>query len=133
MEKYITYVKGETKERMPLWVKPTHKLTAQELKDDMRDMYEGTEFDMTKGVGAGPFGSKLRHSPLTFKVDSVEYVHERPIATQQTGFTFVAQMRSWLPDYIGGILWFGVDDAATAPVCADVLRHYRGATVLRRT
>lgn len=114
MDKYLTYIKGETVERMPLWVKPTSKISAQNMKDFMRDMYEGTELDITKGVGAGPFGSKLRFSPLTFKVDSVDYVHERPTATQQTGFTFVAQMRSWLPDYIGGILWFGVDDAATA-------------------
>ncbi|HRZ96991.1 MAG TPA: C69 family dipeptidase [Paludibacter sp.] len=113
MEKYITYVKGETAERMPLWIKPTFKLSAQNIKDYMRDMYEGTEFDMLKGYAAGPFGTKLRHSPLGFKVDSVEYMHERPVATQQTGFTFVAQMRSWLPDYIGGILWFGVDDAAS--------------------
>lgn len=113
MDKYITYVKGETAERMPLWIKPTFKLSAQNIKDYMRDMYEGTEFDMTKGTAAGPFGTKLRHSPLGFKVDSVEYMHERPVATQQTGFTFVAQMRSWLPDYIGGILWFGVDDAAS--------------------
>lgn len=119
MEKYITYVKGETKERMPLWIKPANKVSLDDLKRGMRDMYEGTEFDMTKGVAAGAFGSKLRHSPLTFKVDGVEYGHERPIATQQTGFTFVAQMRSWLPNYIGGILWFGVDDAAScvyAPV-----------------
>jgi len=113
MEKYITYIKGETVERMPLWIKPTFKLTAQKLKEYMRDQYEGTEFDMSKGLAAGPFGSKLRCSPLTYKVDSVEYMQERPIATQQTGFTFVAQMRNWLPDYIGGILWFGVDDAAT--------------------
>jgi dipeptidase len=114
MDKYISYVKGETAERMPLWIKPTFKLTAQKIKEYMRDQYEGTEMDMTKGLAAGPFGSKLRCSPLTFKVDSVDYVHERPTATQQTGFTFVAQMRSWLPDYIGGILWFGVDDAATS-------------------
>jgi len=114
MDKYLSYVKGETAERMPLWIKPTFKLTAQKLKEYMRDQYEGTELDMTKGLAAGPFGSKLRCSPLTFKVDSVDYIHERPTATQQTGFTFVAQMRSWLPDYIGGILWFGVDDAATA-------------------
>jgi dipeptidase len=113
MDKYLSYVKGETVERMPLWIKPNVKLTAQKLKDCMRDQYEGTEMDMTKGMAAGPFGSKLRCSPLTFKVDSVEFVHERPTATQQTGFTFVAQMRSWLPDYIGGVLWFGVDDAAT--------------------
>jgi len=114
MDKYISYVKGETTERMPLWIKPAAKLTAQKIKEYMRDQYEGTEMDMTKGLAAGQFGSKLRCSPLTFKVDSVDYVHERPTATQQTGFTFVAQMRSWLPDYIGGILWFGVDDAATS-------------------
>ena len=114
IDKYISYIKGETLERMPLWIKPTTKLSAQILKECMRDQYEGTEFDMTKGIAAGPFGSKLRCSPLTFKVDSVEYVHERPTATQQTGFTFVAQMRSWMPDYIGGVLWFGVDDAATS-------------------
>ncbi len=113
MEKYITYVKGETAERMPLWIKPAFKISAQNVKEYMRDQYEGTEFDMSKGVCAGPFGSKLRHSPLSFKVDSVEYMHERPVATQQTGFTFVAQMRNWLPGYIGGILWFGVDDAAS--------------------
>ncbi|MBN2766287.1 MAG: C69 family dipeptidase [Paludibacteraceae bacterium] len=114
MERFITYVKGETAERMPLWIKPALKVSAQNFKDYMRDQYEGTEFDMTKGVCAGPFGSKLRHSPLSFKVDEVEYMHERPVATQQTGFTFVAQMRSWLPNHIGGILWFGVDDAASA-------------------
>jgi len=114
MDKYISYIKGETAERMPLWIKPIVKLTTQKLKDCMRDQYEGTELDMTKGIAAGPFGSKLRCSPLTFKVDSVEYVHERPTATQQDGFTFVAQMRSWLPDYIGGIIWFGVDDPATS-------------------
>ena len=113
MERYITYVKGETAERMPLWIKPTFKVSAQNFKEYMRDQYEGTEFDMTKGICAAPFGSKLRHSPLSFKVDGVEYMHERPVATQQTGFTFVAQMRSWLPNYIGGILWFGVDDAAS--------------------
>lgn len=113
MEKYITYVKGETAERMPLWIKPAFKISAQNFKEYMRNQYEGTEFDMSKGICAGPFGSKLRHSPLSFKVDSVEYMHERPVATQQTGFTFVSQMRNWLPGYIGGILWFGVDDAAS--------------------
>ncbi len=114
MDKYISYIKGITAERMPLWVKPTTKLTAQNRKDYMRDQYQGTELDITKGIAAGPFGSKLRYSPLTFKVDSVEYVHERPTATQQTGFTFVAQMRGWLPNHIGGILWFGMDDAASS-------------------
>lgn len=113
MKDYITYVKGETKTRMPLWIKPDKKVDVNDLKRFMRDQYEGTEFDMTKGVGAGTFGSKLRFSPLTFTVDSVLYGHERPIATQQTGFSFVAQLRSWLPNSVGGILWFGVDDAAS--------------------
>ncbi len=113
MEKYISYVKGETKERMPLWIKPAFKVSAQNFKEYMRNQYEGTEFDMTKGVCAAPFGSKLRHSPLGFKVDGIEYMHERPVATQQTGFVFVSQMRGWLPNYIGGIHWFGVDDAAS--------------------
>ncbi len=113
MDKFISYVKGETVQRMPLWIKPTVKLDAQKMQEFMRNQYEGTEFDMTKGICAQPFGSKLRHSPLSFKIDSVEYYHERPVATQQTGFVFVSQMRSWLPDYVGGILWFGVDDAAS--------------------
>lgn len=112
MDKYISYVTGETSERMPLWVKPANKLSVQDMQSFMRDQYEGTPLDITQGFGAGFYGSKLRLSPLSFKVDSVEYYHERPIATQQTGFSFVAQMRSWLPSYIGGILWFGVDDAA---------------------
>jgi dipeptidase len=114
MDKYITYIKGETVERMPLWIKPAKKLSVQDMKSFMRDQYEGTELDITKGFGAGQYGSKLRLSPLSFKVDGVEYYHERPIATQQTGFSFVAQMRNWLPPYVGGILWFGVDDAASS-------------------
>lgn len=114
MDKYLSYIKGETKERMPLWIKPQNKVSAQDFKNYMRDQYEGTELDITQNMAAGPFHTKLRLSPLSFKVDGVEYAQERPIATQQTGFTFVAQMRNWLPDYIGGILWFGIDDAATA-------------------
>lgn len=112
MDKYISYVTGETVERMPLWVKPAKKLSVQDMKSFMRDQYEGTPLDITKGYGAGVYGSKLRLSPLSFKLDGETYYHERPIATQQTGFSFVAQMRNWLPPYIGGILWFGVDDAA---------------------
>lgn len=113
MDKYLGYVTGESSDRMPLWIKPARKLSVQDLKSFMRDQYEGTPLDITKGYGAGMYGSKLRLSPLSFKVDGVEYYHERPIATQQTGFSFVAQMRNWLPPYIGGILWFGVDDAAS--------------------
>ena len=113
MDKYLSYVKGETKERMPLWIKADKKVSVQDFKNLMRDQYEGTELDMTKGIAAGPFGSKLRHSPLTFDIDDKTYWHERPTATQQTGFSFVAQMRNYVPDHVGGIFWFGVDDAAT--------------------
>ena len=76
----------------------------------MRDYYGGTDLDMTKDVGAGPFGCPYRWRPMTWSVDSVEYLNERAISTQQTGFSYVAQARSWLPDHIGGIVWFGVDD-----------------------
>lgn len=113
MEKYISYVKGETFERMPLWIIPDKKVSVDDIKSYMRDQYEGTELDITKGLGAGPYYSKLRCRPLGFTVDGEQYWHERPIATQQTGFSFVSQMRSWLPNYIGGIIWFGVDDASS--------------------
>ncbi|MGC9150802.1 MAG: dipeptidase [Microbacter sp.] len=122
MNKYITYIKGETKERMPLWIKPSHRVTLHELMLDMRDHYEGTELDITKGVGAGPFGSPLRCSPLTWTYNGQEYMHERPTATYQTGFTFVAEMRDWLPNPVGGILWFGVDDAS----CSEYVPMYCG-------
>jgi len=112
MNKYFSYINGETVQRMPLYIKPAKQVSVEDIKVCMRDHYEGTPIDMTVGAGSGPFGSPFRSSPLTYKVDGVEYFHERPIATQQTGFTFVAQMRSWLPDPIGGILWFGVDDAS---------------------
>ncbi|MGI6073141.1 MAG: C69 family dipeptidase [Fermentimonas sp.] len=112
MGKYVTYAQGKTTDPMPLYIKPDRKLSAQDIKDMMRDHYEGTELDWRFDVGAGPFNSPYRWSPLSYEVDGVEYCNERPIATQQTGFSFVAQMRSWLPDEIGGILWFGVDDAA---------------------
>lgn len=113
-DRFLSYVKGETKERMPLWVKPQRKISAQDMKNFMRDQYEGTELDMLSGDLSGPFHTKLRFGSLSCVVDSVEYSYERPVATQQTGFSFVAQMRNWLPDYVGGILWFGVDDAATS-------------------
>jgi dipeptidase len=79
----------------------------------MRDHYEETEFDMTKGVDAGPYCTPNRWRPMTWKVDDAEYAWERPISTQQTGFSFVSQSRSWLPDAIGGVLWYGVDDTYT--------------------
>lgn len=112
MAHFVTYAKGETQDPMPLYIKADRKITLSEIQDMMRDHYEGTELDWRFDVGAGPFESPYRWAPLTWKVDSVEYCNERPIATQQTGFTFVAQMRRWLPNPIGGVLWFGVDDAA---------------------
>ena len=106
--------KGDvTAEPIPLWIKPDRKLSARDVMELMRDHYEGTELDMTKDVGAGPFELPYRWRPLTWKVDGKEYLNERATSTQQTGFSFVAQMRSWLPDPIGGILWFGLDDSYT--------------------
>ena len=120
MKQYEEYALGIVKHagenkfpsnRMPLWVKPDKKVSVQDVMGMMRDHYEGTALDMTKDVGAGPFKLPYRWRPLTFKVDSADYVNERAISTQQTGFSFVTQSRSWLPNPIGGILWFGVDDA----------------------
>jgi len=113
MDKYESFIKGESSERMPLWMKPANKVSYRDIQNIMRDHFEGTSLDMSKDTGAGPFKAPYRFRPLTWEVDGQEYFNERAIATQQTGFSFVAQMRSWLPDAIGGILWFGVDDAAT--------------------
>jgi dipeptidase len=95
---------------MPLWIKPDKKVSVQDMMSFMRDHLEGTELDMSKDVGAGPFALPYRWRPLTWKVDGVTYCNERATATQQTGFTFVAQSRGWLPDKIGAIIWWGVDD-----------------------
>jgi dipeptidase len=95
----------------PLWIKPDRKLTRMDVCRIMRDHYEGTDYDMTKGIDAGPFGTPNRWRPITWKVDGVDYTWERPISTQQTGFSFVSQSRSWLPDPIGGVLWYGPDDS----------------------
>jgi dipeptidase len=114
MDKYIDYIKGENLEnRMPLWVKPDRKLSSADLMHFMRDHFEGTPLDMTQDVGAGPHRLPYRWRPLTWTVDGVTYCNERAAATQQTGYSFVSESRNWLPDWIGGIFWFGVDDAAT--------------------
>ncbi|MEI7981638.1 MAG: C69 family dipeptidase, partial [Bacteroidota bacterium] len=104
---------GYTTNRMPLWVKPDKKVTVHDVMNLMRDHYEGTKMDMNNDIGAGPFRAPYRWRPMTWKSDSIDYVHERATSTQQTGFVFVAQSRSWLPDPIGGIHWFGVDDTYT--------------------
>jgi dipeptidase len=108
---WLPYVLGEDPTPMPLYVKPNRKLSVGDLMCSMRDHYEGTVFDPTLDLAAGPFHSPYRFNPLTWKVDGVEYGFERPTSTQQTGFTFVGQMRNTLPDEIGGVFWFGVDDA----------------------
>ena len=122
MDKYFDFASGKTfvetggkyaGERMPLYIKPNHKVSAQELKNCMRDQYEGTPLDITQGPDAGPWNSKLRYGSLGFKLDSTQYWFERPIATQQTAWSFVAQMRGYESAKAGGILWFGVDDAAS--------------------
>jgi dipeptidase len=94
----------------PLWIKPDQKINLQKMFDLLRDHYEGTPYDMTKGVAAGPFGNPNRWRPLNWEIDSQKYSWERPISTYNTAFSFVAQARSFLPNEIGGLVWFGVDD-----------------------
>jgi dipeptidase len=118
MNQYFNYVSGhDLSKRMPLWIKPDRKLSENDMMNFMRDHLEGTPLDMRKDIGAGSFGSPYRWRPLEWKLsdepDAPEYCNERATATQQTGFVFVAESRNWLPDPIGGIFWFGVDDAAT--------------------
>lgn len=121
MDKYWEYVKGNIVKgkhdyptnRMPLWIKPNKKISQKDLFDLMGDHLEGTELDMRKDIGAGPFECPYRWRPLTWKVDDKTYCNERATGTQQTGFSFIAQLRNWLPDHVGAINWFSVDDAAT--------------------
>ncbi len=96
----------------PLWVKPDEKLGMADVMALMRDHYEGTDFDMTKGIDAGPYGSPLRTRPMGWTSGGVEHTWERPISTQQTGFSFISQSRGHLPDPVGGVYWYGVDDTA---------------------
>ncbi|MDI6779926.1 MAG: C69 family dipeptidase [Bacteroidota bacterium] len=110
MEKYISYIKCENLERMPLYIKPDKKISVHDAMRLMRDHYEGTELDMTKGMAAGPYSMPYRWRPLTYEFEGQKYFNERPISTPQTGFSFIAQSRSWLPNEIGGVFWFGVDD-----------------------
>ena len=115
MNQYLPWAMGDTSATpMPLYVKPKQKVSVRDVQNAMRDHYEGTPFDITGDVGAGPWSMPYRPSPLSFKVDDKSYFNERPISTQQTAFTFVSQMRDWLPNSIGGVLWFGTDDANMA-------------------
>ena len=118
MRKYEKYAMGDANaERLPLWIMPDHKVDVHEVMNLMRDHYEGTSMDMTKDLGAGPFQCPYRWRPMGFELDGQTYIHERATSTQQTGFSFVAQCRSWLPDKVGGILWFGVDDTYSTVYC----------------
>ncbi|MCF0167683.1 MAG: C69 family dipeptidase [Bacteroidales bacterium] len=133
MERYLPWAEGwdENAEVMPLYFKPKHKLSLRDAMDGMRDHYEGTPFDMTVDCSGGAWDSPYRPRPQEFEVDGKKYFHERPIATQQSCCTMVCQMRSWMPDAVGGVLWFGNDDAAMVtytpvycgatrvPVCYD--------------
>ena len=120
-EKYLPFVLGKQldTEPMPLWIVPNRKLTVADVQECLRDHYEGTPLDMTNDPGAGLYDSPYRPTPLYYKVDSLECFNERPIATQQSAFSWIAQMRSWLPRQVGGVIWWANDDgnmAAYTPV-----------------
>lgn len=113
-DRYLPWALGKDKdaEDMPLWIVPNRKLSVADVENGMRDHYEGTALALdTTSIGGGVYEMPYRPTPLTFTVDGKQYFNERPISTQQTAFTFVSQLRSWLPREIGGVLWFGNDDA----------------------
>ncbi len=112
MQQYESLVKGDVHaDPLPLYIIPNRKVSVADVRKAMRNHYENTALCMTEDCGAGPYKAPYRWRPMTYEVDGQEYFNERAVATQQTGFVLVAQMRSWLPDPIGGVLWFGVDDA----------------------
>jgi dipeptidase len=111
MDEYWDYVTGkDLTHRMPLYVKPNRKISLNDMMAFQRDHFQGTELDKTLDPGAGPFGSPFRFNPLYWKYEDKPYFNERSIEVVQTGFSFIAQCRNWLPNPIGGIIWFGVDD-----------------------
>jgi dipeptidase len=113
-DKYLPWAIGKDKdaEDMPLWIIPNRKVSVQDVQNCMRDHYEGTALAIdSSDIGGGIWQMPYRPTPLVYKVNGKKYFNERPTSTQQTGFTYVSQMRSWLPRQIGGVLWFGNDDA----------------------
>lgn len=140
-DRYLPWALGKDKdaEDMPLWIVPNRKLSVADVENGMRDHYEGTALALdTTSIGSGIYEMPYRPTPLTFTVDGKQYFNERPISTQQTAFTFVSQLRSWLPREIGGVLWFGNDDAnmvAYTPVyCGNTVQpacyNTKGADVV---
>ncbi len=105
---------AEATEDLPLFIKPDKKLSAHDVMQLYRDHFEGTPYDMTKGIAAGPFGSPYRWRGLTWKVDDKDYCWERPLSSQQAAYVWLAEMRNWLPDPIGGVYWFTPDDCFTS-------------------
>ena len=114
MDQYLPYINGQFDkcDHLPLWIKPDEPLSLRDVQRDMRDHFEGTPLDMSSDASAGPWRMPIRPLPMHFK-DSQgnDYFRERPIATQQSGFTMTCQMRNWLPDDVGGVTWFNCDDA----------------------
>ena len=117
MDRWLSYAMGEDlqAEPMPLYVKPDHKLSLAQVENDMRDHFEGTPMEMAHDAGEGLYGMPYRVTPLTFEVDGEKYFNERPTSTQQASFVFVAQLRSELPDEVGGVIWWGHDDGNMVP------------------
>lgn len=112
---WVDYAMGyDLKGEMPLFIKPSRKIGVKDVADVMRDHYEGTSMDMTTDIGAGGNALPYRWRPMSFEWEGKTYINERAIATQQTGFWFVAQSRGYLPDEVGALIWFGCDDAATS-------------------
>jgi len=117
MDRYIPWAEGRDKdaEVMPLWVKPSRLLTVADVEAAMRDHFEGTPFSLDQDMGGGIWEMPYRPTPLYFEVDGKKYFNERPVSTQQAGFVFVSQMRSWMPREVGGCFWFANDDGNMAP------------------
>ena len=113
-DSYYAWCNGDSDEPMPLYIVPDRKVSLKEMQESMRDHFEGTPFEMTSDVGAGPNHVPYRWRPMDYEVDGKKYLMERAIATQQTGWSFVSQSRDWLPDAVGGVLWFGTDDTNTS-------------------
>jgi len=128
MDRYLPYAMGKepNAEPMPLWIIPNRKVSVQDIEECMRDHYEGTPFALDSDIGGGIWEMPYRPTPLSFELDGKKYFNERPTSTQQTGFSYVSQMRSWLPREIGGVIWWANDDgnmAAYTPVYCSMTQR----------